>query len=789
MGVLNGWRRDRQNGVGNNFQVSAGDYEDGQVLVRQYDTADNVSENASLGAISVIDIAAADDDATANLGSRTSTTQPPISDESLEVLGLLDTGTPTNGIPVTVAAGSTGDLSITVTQTALIAVADAFNIELYDANGNLVAVATTGNDPLIGDIAGITILGLTSDNTLTANFTGLAPGNYTVVVRKGESALGTLLDADGNGVSLEELGQGGVVLGEENQALVLDAVEDALGPVLGVAVRGVLEVTLGTVDALGAGQLVEVLSTALANLGLTSALDQVLGAVADALLSNTLTLLQDTSVTAILTEHTFANGNAPISGNVIDPDGGVEGEAGQDSVVPGTQVTQVVNSEGDIVEIGPDGATIQGLYGTLILQSDGSYTYTPNGTPESVGQTDTFTYTISDGINTAEANLSVEIDGARLAADTAQAGIEYDYLVTDGIDIPNALSYSWTAVLAGVPVLPTGSLIGQSFEVDANTTQDVTLSINTGSLLALGSGVTVFIDVNTGGNNWVPYATYNTSQLLSLLGIGGNGEILVSGIPEGDYRVRTALNFSVVSVAGSVTVGVESEINHLDEFVQSQVYSANGDLFENDLLNVEPSSLSISTDGIDFTEVLTGGSLTVTGSFGSLLINSDGTYTYTPDDRATFGTSTDTFYYQVEVDGRLEEASLTVAINGTLQGEENFGNPVNIAFELSASDADVIPMHELAPIVNENGDSDADAGETPAQHSLTEGILLDDGSGEVTLPSSNDQSSSDDSATQTSDTGLGTAPVEETASVDDPLGHLVPDPLTQEDDLHTTHTV
>jgi len=242
-----------------------------------------------------------------------------------------------------------------------------------------------------------------------------------------------------------------------------------------------------------------------------------------------------------------------------------------------------------------------------------------------------------------------------------------------------------------------------------------------------------------------------------------------------------------VSVAGGVTVGVESEVNHLDEFVQSQVYSANGDLFENDLLNVEPSSLSISTDGIDFTEVVTGGSLTVAGSFGSLLINSDGTYTYTPDDRATFGTSTDTFYYQVEVDGRVEEASLTVTINGTLQGEENVGNPVNVAFELSASDADVIPMHELAPTGNENGDSDA--GETPAQHSLTEGILLDDGSGEVTLPSSNDQPSSNNSATQTSDTGLGTAPVEETASVDDPLGHLVPDPLTQEDDLHTTHTV
>jgi VCBS repeat-containing protein len=108
-----------------------------------------------------------------------------------------------------------------------------------------------------------------------------------------------------------------------------------------------------------------------------------------------------------------------------------------------------------------------------------------------------------------------------------------------------------------------------------------------------------------------------------------------------------------------------------------------------------------------------------------------------------------------------------------------------------SGDAPVADQHEsdVVPLGDHLAAPDADAGETPAQHSLTEGILLDDGSGEVTLPSSNDQPSSDDSATQTSDTGLGTAPVEETASVDDPLGHLVPDPLTQEDDLHTTHTV
>ena len=126
------------------------------------------------------------------------------------------------------ADGTQGDVRITVSQSALIAVADAFYVEVLDAQGNSVYVATASNDPLIGDAAGLRVLGATGDNSLVATIPGLAPGDYTIVVRKGESALGTLLDADGNGVSLSELGQGGVVLGADNQALVLNAVETTL---------------------------------------------------------------------------------------------------------------------------------------------------------------------------------------------------------------------------------------------------------------------------------------------------------------------------------------------------------------------------------------------------------------------------------------------------------------------------------------------------------------------------------------------------------------------------------
>ncbi len=759
---------DWETGTGTSFAVPVGVYTDGQVLVRQTDAADNVSNSISLGAVTVVELAAANDDATADLGSRASTTQPPVSDASLEVLGLLDTGTPTNGVPVTIAAGSTGDLAIEVSQTALIAVADAFNVELYDAEGNLVAVATTGNDPLIGDVAGIKIFGLTGDNTLVANFNGLAPGNYTVVVRKGDSALGTLLDADGDGVSLQELGQGGVVLGSENQALVLDAVENALGPVLGGTVRGVLELVLGTVDSIGAGQLVEVLTTTLGNLGLTSSLDQVLGAVADALLSNTLTLLQDTSVTVTLTEHTFSEGNTPISGNVIDPD--VGSEAGQDTVVPGSGVTQVENSSGLVVTMGIGGITIAGLYGTLVIQSDGSYVYTPNGSAASVGQTDVFTYTITDGTNSAEANLSIGIDGARLTGDVAQAGIEYEYLVIPGINVANAINDSW--VLSLLP--RENSTV--AFTVAENTTQDLTLSIDAGNLLGLGGSVLVYVETRAvGATVWNPYAEYNSSQLLALLGSDGPGDLLIQGLQTGEYRIRTVT--TGVGVAGGFSLDMSSSITDLTEYAENpNLFSASGNLFENDLLGSEPIPFKISADGLTFFDVPAGETYTIEGSFGTLEVNADGSYTYTPDDRANIGTQIDTFAYQVEIDGRVETASLTVTVNGTVEGQDS-GEAIEILSSFAV--ADVVP---IADVEQENADQDQQS-----FSGLREALVLDDGNSEISLPSSEDDSGATPSLV-TTEAAFDLADTQSIPS-DDPLAHLVPDPLMQEDNLSTIHAV
>src|SRR5690606_13269350 len=84
-------------------------------------------------------------------------------------------------------------------------------------------------------------------------------------------------------------------------------------------------------------------------------------------------------------------------------------------------------------------AIIEGDYGTLEIYADGEYTYTPHSDPASIGQTDEFTYTISDGVNTDTATLTVTVDGDLVTDDTAQAGIEYEYLTSEGVNMPDAI--------------------------------------------------------------------------------------------------------------------------------------------------------------------------------------------------------------------------------------------------------------------------------------------------------------------------------------------------------------
>ena len=438
-------------------------------------TLDSASTTGTVPTIVVAPIIARDDIDNLELELQVATTVPvdAVNYTLLEVVGGND-GTESN-LGFTVNEGTNGTVSIEVKQTALVAVADAINVEVYNGD-ELVYVGTTGGDPLVGDVIGLELLGLTGNDTLTATVSGLEPGNYTVVVRKSDSALATLVED----VELADLGDSGIVLGPENQEAVLSAVEDALNtdypPVtiplpfplpdleisLGSTVRDILEDALFLSDGvLSVGEIVNALQTGLTgpvlNTVLGGVIDPVLDAVAEALLSNTLTLLKTTEVTATLTEYSFAD-DTVITGNVIDPDPLVTDERGEDTVNPITMLTAIVSSNDPasvptVTQLnGVEAFSINGEYGVLIINENGEYEYTANGDYASSGQSEAFTYTIFDGFTSDTAELVIDL------------GFTID--MADGDDVVNITNNILQSSLDGLD--DTGNTINIDSALNAN---------------------------------------------------------------------------------------------------------------------------------------------------------------------------------------------------------------------------------------------------------------------------------------------------------------------------------
>ncbi|MGE6474377.1 beta strand repeat-containing protein, partial [Psychrobacter sp. NPDC078631] len=384
------------------------------------DQAGNSSEpttvTATVGDIDASVIDARDDLDSLDLELQTDISVPINRTETTIVEALGGSNGSNSNLNFTVSDNTNGTVNIEVAESAVVQVADAISLEIYDSNDNLLYVAANGNNPLVGNVLGLEILGLTNNNGgLTATLSGLGPGDYKVVVSKDSSTLENLI----NDLSVAELGEAGVVLGPDNQTAILDAVRDSLGFPLGGTVRATLALALNLTTDIGVGEFLSIAQPIL--ITADAPVDLLLDAVAAEVLSNTLSLLETTEVTATLTEYSFAD-DTEITGNVIDPDQGLSGELGEDVVTPNTKVTEV---NGVSADVNTGIITVNGQYGVLEIDADGDYTYTANGDYSSSGQSDTFTYTIYD---------SVTGD-----SDTAELGVDLAYTVdmAGGDDVVN----------------------------------------------------------------------------------------------------------------------------------------------------------------------------------------------------------------------------------------------------------------------------------------------------------------------------------------------------------------
>ena len=275
-----------------------------------------------------------------------------------------------------------------------------------------------------------------------------------------------------------------------------------------------------------------------------------------------------------------------------------------------------------------------GTYGTFTLSADGSYTYALNNNLPAVqalgvGETltDTFAYTVSDGHGgTASNTLTVTINGANDAPTAAAAGA----FVTEDTQ----------ATASGTLPLPQ----------DPDLHDTVTFIPKTNETGTYGG-----LNLNADGS--YSYALNNASPLVQGLGAGETvTDTFTYTVSDG--HGGTASNTLTVTISGTNDVpAVAAAAASVTEDTQ---ISASGTL-------PQPQDPDLR-DTVSFIP-----KTNETGTYGSLNLNADGSYTYTLDNTSPYvrelgagETATDTFTYTVS-DGHGGTASntLTVTISGT----------------------------------------------------------------------------------------------------------------------------
>ena len=229
--------------------------------------------------------------------------------------------------------------------------------------------------------------------------------------------------------------------------------------------------------------------------------------------------------------------------------------------------------------------------GTLVLASDGSYTYTP---ASGFTGTDTVDYTVTDGnltdIGTLTINVSASGDTAPVAVDDAIA-VTQDTTFTSNVDLDS-----------------------NDTDVDGDT-----LSVVTGTFTTTGGGTLVL--ASDGSYTYTPASGFTGTDTVDYTLTDGNltdiGTVTV-----------TVTNINDAPVANDDAIAV----------TQDTTFTSNVDLDSNDT-DVDGDTLSVVA-----------GTFTTTGG-GTLVLASDGSYTYTP---ASGFTGTDTVDYTL-TDGNLTD--------------------------------------------------------------------------------------------------------------------------------------
>ena len=264
-----------------------------------------------------------------------------------------------------------------------------------------------------------------------------------------------------------------------------------------------------------------------------------------------------------------------------------------------------------------------GAYGTLTLAADGSYTYAPSAaqqgldTGESVQ--DVFSYTASDGTASDSATLTVTVNGANDAP------------------VANEDSAS-TSEDAGV----SGNVLANDTDVDV---EPLTVT-NPGVYIGAYGTLTL------AANGSYTYAPGAAAQGLDT---GETAQDVFS------YTASDGTASDTATLTVTVTGANDAPVANADAAITDEDTAVSGNVLANDT-DVDGEALTVTNPG------------TYTGTYGTLTLAANGSYTYTPNAAAQALNSgdvvQDSFNYTASDGTASDTATLTVTINGANDGPQ-----------------------------------------------------------------------------------------------------------------------
>ncbi|MFP2431892.1 BapA/Bap/LapF family large adhesin [Enterobacter ludwigii] len=350
-------------------------------------------------------------------------------------------------------------------------------------------------------------------------------------------------------------------------------------------------------------------------------------------------------------------GDTSLNGNVIldaDP------TAGSDNAPAGTTVSAVTNALGVTTSVNADGTVVQGQYGTLTINRDGSYTYNLTDTSASVvGRTESFTYTITHNGVSASANLVLSLGAGTTAngivAVDDTASLTFD---TSVHEINNGTSSQGGFTVVGINL---GNTLGLNllddlsnpiiYNVEEGTTRTMTIQASVGGV-ALASVFDLYVYKFNNATQTFEQMRVEPGWLRAPL-LGGTSSQLTLNLPAGEYLF-------LLNTAAGITALTAYTLNVLEDHVYS--VSSVGETTTGDVLDNDVATGAVVSE-VNGVAVNSSGLTDIQGEYGTLSINASGQYTYTL--KAGVGadaiSTPDTFVYTITApDGAKDTASLNI---------------------------------------------------------------------------------------------------------------------------------